>query len=119
MTSSINLGTALVKCCQDNKRHKVKIADLTREGGESVDPKEMRAGMWLQTVSNQYRVHSTDHTCYYIPSYWVMSSFCTRSETEIRKIIAQLYRTTSDTVVCFGVRRFYGGGKSTGFDVFA
>ena len=47
MTSSINLGTALVKCCQDNKRHKVKIADLTREGGESVDPKEMRAGITL------------------------------------------------------------------------
>ena len=36
-------------------------------------------------------------------------------KTKIRKIIGQLYQTTAEVVVCFGVKTMFGGGKSTGF----
>ena len=37
------------------------------------------------------------------------------SKKEIRDKVAQLYKTTSDLVFCFGFNTNFGGGKSTGF----
>jgi len=37
------------------------------------------------------------------------------SKKEIREKVAQLYKTTSDLVFCFGFNTNFGGGKSTGF----
>ena len=37
------------------------------------------------------------------------------SKKEIRDKVAQLYKTTSDLVFCFGFNTNSGGGKSTGF----
>ncbi|CAF0842216.1 unnamed protein product [Adineta steineri] len=37
------------------------------------------------------------------------------SKKEIREKVAQLYKTTSDLVFCFGFHTNFGGGKSTGF----
>ena len=34
---------------------------------------------------------------------------------ELQDILAKMYKTTSDVVVCFGFRTAFGGGKSTGF----
>lgn len=34
---------------------------------------------------------------------------------ELRDQLANLYKTTSDVVVCFGFRTAFGGGKSSGF----
>ena len=36
-------------------------------------------------------------------------------KTELRQILAKMYKTTSDVIVCFGFRTAFGGGKSTGF----
>ncbi|CAM4827217.1 unnamed protein product [Rotaria magnacalcarata] len=37
------------------------------------------------------------------------------SKKEIREKVAQLYKTTSDLVFCYGFNTNFGGGKSTGF----
>lgn len=34
---------------------------------------------------------------------------------ELREILAKMYKTTPDVIVCFGFRTAFGGGKSTGF----
>ncbi|KAH9519716.1 ribosomal 40S subunit protein S24B [Bulinus truncatus] len=39
----------------------------------------------------------------------------TLSKTEVRDKLAKLYKTTADTVFCFGFRTHFGGGKTTGF----
>ena len=36
-------------------------------------------------------------------------------KAELRELLAKMYKTTHDVVVCFGFRTAYGGGKSTGF----
>ena len=36
-------------------------------------------------------------------------------KSELRELLAKMYKTTSDVVVCFGFRTAFGGGKSTGF----
>ena len=36
-------------------------------------------------------------------------------KTELREMLAKMYKTTPDVVVCFGFRTDFGGGKSTGF----
>lgn len=36
-------------------------------------------------------------------------------KTEIREKLAQMYKTTADTIFVFGFRTNFGGGKSTGF----
>ena len=36
-------------------------------------------------------------------------------KTELREVLAKMYKTTQDVVVCFGFKTAYGGGKSTGF----
>ena len=36
-------------------------------------------------------------------------------KTELREMLAKMYKTTADVVVCFGFRTDFGGGKSTGF----
>uniref|UniRef100_A0A914XR03 40S ribosomal protein S24 n=1 Tax=Plectus sambesii TaxID=2011161 RepID=A0A914XR03_9BILA len=36
-------------------------------------------------------------------------------KTEIREKLAQMYKTTADTIFVFGFRCQFGGGKSTGF----
>merc|ERR1711939_187132 len=37
------------------------------------------------------------------------------SKKDIREKVAQLYKTTSDLVFCFGFNTNFGGGKSSGF----
>ena len=37
------------------------------------------------------------------------------SKKDIREKVAQLYKTTSDMVFCFGFNTNFGGGKSSGF----
>ncbi|XP_076055442.1 ribosomal protein S24 [Oratosquilla oratoria] len=39
----------------------------------------------------------------------------TVSKIEIRKKLAEMYKTTPDVVFCFGYRTAFGGGKTTGF----
>ena len=36
-------------------------------------------------------------------------------KTELKEILARMYKTEPDLVVCFGFRTAFGGGKSTGF----
>ena len=36
-------------------------------------------------------------------------------KTELQGLLAKMYKTTPDVVVCFGFRTDFGGGKSTGF----
>ena len=36
-------------------------------------------------------------------------------KAELRKILAEMYKTTDDVIVCFGFRTAFGGGKSSGF----
>ena len=36
-------------------------------------------------------------------------------KSELREMLAKMYKTTPDVVVCFGFRTDFGGGKSTGF----
>ncbi|MRA75706.1 hypothetical protein GH890_30060 [Bacillus thuringiensis] len=36
-------------------------------------------------------------------------------KTEVREKLAQMYKTTSDVVFCFGFRTQFGGGRTTGF----
>ncbi len=36
-------------------------------------------------------------------------------KSEISGLLAGMYKTTADVVVCFGFKTAYGGGKSTGF----
>ena len=36
-------------------------------------------------------------------------------KTELREILAKMYKTTADVIVCFGFKTIFGGGKSTGF----
>ncbi len=36
-------------------------------------------------------------------------------KTELREMLAKMYKTTPDVVVCFGFKTDFGGGKSTGF----
>ena len=36
-------------------------------------------------------------------------------KSELREMLAKMYKTTADVVVCFGFRTDFGGGKSTGF----
>ena len=37
------------------------------------------------------------------------------SKDELRSKLSELYKTSKDSVSCFGFRTQYGGGKSTGF----
>ena len=39
----------------------------------------------------------------------------TLPKTEIREKLAKAYKTTADTIFCFGFRTHFGGGKTTGF----
>ena len=36
-------------------------------------------------------------------------------KSELQQILAKMYKTTSDVIVCFGFRTAFGGGKSSGF----
>ena len=36
-------------------------------------------------------------------------------KTELQQILAKMYKTTPDVIVCFGFRTAFGGGKSCGF----
>ena len=36
-------------------------------------------------------------------------------KNELREMLAKMYKTTEDVIVCFGFRTDFGGGKSTGF----
>ena len=36
-------------------------------------------------------------------------------KSELQQILAKMYKTTPDVIVCFGFRTAFGGGKSTGF----
>ena len=36
-------------------------------------------------------------------------------KSELQQILAKMYKTTDDVIVCFGFRTAFGGGKSTGF----
>ena len=56
----------------------------------------------------------------FILSYTVQYTFPNQShnvaiQIELREILAKMYKTTSDVIVCFGFRTAFGGGKSTGF----
>lgn len=39
----------------------------------------------------------------------------TVAKTEIREKLARMYKTTPDTIFCFGFDTHFGGGKSSGF----
>lgn len=36
-------------------------------------------------------------------------------KSDLRDKLAQMYRSTSDVIICFGFRTAFGGGKSSGF----
>ena len=36
-------------------------------------------------------------------------------KTEVREKLARMYKTTPDTIFCFGFRTQFGGGKTSGF----
>ena len=36
-------------------------------------------------------------------------------KSELQQILAKMYKTTSDVIVCFGFRTAFGGSKSSGF----
>merc|ERR1712198_33252 len=36
-------------------------------------------------------------------------------KSEIREKLARMYKSTSDSIVCFGFKTLFGGGKTTGF----
>jgi small subunit ribosomal protein S24e len=39
----------------------------------------------------------------------------TVAKTVIREKLSKMYKTTPDTIFCFGFRTQFGGGKTTGF----